>query len=103
MLQRLQTTKLFYNKYVFKLPLKNEFRSYSWYESGWAKTKLDEMQRDAEAEIPIKSPFRAWRGESKKYLIETFMDNCVIHTALQKNKDPCMVRVEKSEVRYILQ
>ena len=36
-----------------------------WYESGWPKTKLDEMQRDAEAEIPLKSPFRAWRGESK--------------------------------------
>ena len=57
---------------------------YFWYESVRPKTKLDEMQRDAEAEIPIKSPFRAWRGESKNISAETFMDNCVIYTALVK-------------------
>tara|TARA_B100000925_G_C21968054_1_gene456541 strand:+ start:298 stop:981 length:684 start_codon:yes stop_codon:yes gene_type:complete len=99
MLQRLQTTKLFYNKYVFKLRLKNELAAiFRGMNLGWAKTKLDEMQRDAEAEIPIKSPFRAWRGESKNISIETFMDNCVIYTALQKNKDHCMVRVENQKL-----
>ena len=60
------------------------------------KTKLDEMQRDAEAEIPTKELFRAWRGESKNISIETFMDNCVITLLVKKIRHHCMVRVEKS-------
>tara|TARA_B100000925_G_scaffold266310_1_gene226052 strand:+ start:3849 stop:4532 length:684 start_codon:yes stop_codon:yes gene_type:complete len=95
MLQRLLTTKLFYNKYVFKLRLQNPIAPiYRGMNLGWAKTKLDEMQMDAEADLAIKSPFRAWRGDPKHITLETFMDNCVIYKALERNKDNCMVRIE---------
>ena len=69
MLLKKKTTSLFYNKYLYKLRLRNPIGSiFRGMNLGHAKQKLDEMQRDAEAEMPIKSPFRVWRGDVKLFL-----------------------------------
>ena len=95
MLLKKKTTSLFYNKYLYKLRLRNPIGSiFRGMNLGHAKQKLDEMQRDAEAEMPIKSPFRVWRGDVKSISLELFMDNCVIYTFLEKNKDKASVRCE---------
>ena len=61
---------------------------------GYAKTKLDEMQRDAESDMPIQvlsiHPLRKDRTVS----LETFMDACVVYNALETNKEHAMVRCE---------
>jgi len=66
----------------------------------FAKTKLDAMQQQAEADLPIESPFY-WRGRGTASRanpniinLETFMDGCVIYTALETNQDVCMTRIE---------
>ena len=44
-LKRLQTTNLFYNRYVYKLRVKNEIGSiFRGMNLGYAKSKIDEMQ-----------------------------------------------------------
>ena len=56
------TSKLFYNKYVYKLRIKNSIASiFRGMNLIFAKTKLDAMQQQAEADLPIESPFY-WRG-----------------------------------------
>ena len=93
-LQRLQTTNLFYNRYVFKLRVKNEIGSiFRGMNLGFAKSKIDEMQRHAETETLIPSPYNNPRRK-KNISIETFMDTFVLYNALEKNKNKCMVRCE---------
>ena len=95
-LQRLQTTNLFYNKYVYKLRIKNTVGSiFRGMNLGFAKAKLDEMQSQAEAGMQIKSPF--WRPKNNKYItLETFMDAYTLYSSLEANKDRCMVRIENN-------
>tara|TARA_A100001035_G_scaffold224951_1_gene185710 strand:+ start:1288 stop:1974 length:687 start_codon:yes stop_codon:yes gene_type:complete len=94
-LQRLQTTNLFYNRYVYRLRIKNDvgpiFRGMNL---GNAKAKIDEMQSFAEAGQRIPFPFRYFRDKDKFLSLETFMDAYTIYSALEKNVDKCMVRVE---------
>ena len=81
MLQKLYTTKLFYNKYLYKLRVKIDIASlFRGLNLGYVKSKLDAMQSDAEAEIPIASPFNHafMRRKEKTISLETFMDACVI-------------------------
>lgn len=95
------TSKLFYNKYVYKLRIKNSIASiFRGMNLIFAKTKLDAMQQQAEADLPIESPFY-WRGRGTASRanpniinLETFMDGCVIYTALETNQDVCMTRIE---------
>tara|TARA_X000000368_G_scaffold110616_1_gene86064 strand:+ start:1367 stop:2050 length:684 start_codon:yes stop_codon:yes gene_type:complete len=95
MLQKQKTTSLFYNKYLYKLRLRNPIGAiFRGMNLSYAKQKLDEMQRQAESELPIKSPFRVWRGEKENISLETFMDNCIIFTALESNKEKASVRCE---------
>tara|TARA_B100001113_G_scaffold341608_1_gene326939 strand:- start:2774 stop:3370 length:597 start_codon:yes stop_codon:yes gene_type:complete len=63
---------------------------------GYVKSKLDAMQSDAEADMPIQSPFNHIhsRKKEKTVSLETFMDACVVYNALEKNKDYAMVRCE---------
>ena len=97
MLQKKYTTKLFYNKYLYKLRVKSSvaplFRGLNL---GFVKSKLDAMQRDAEAELPIQSPFNHafMRRKEKTVTLETFMDACIVYNALEKNKENAMVRCE---------
>ena len=97
MLQKFYTTKLFYNKYLYKLRVKNTvgpiFRGMNL---GYVKSKLDAMQSDAEADMPIQSPFNHIhsRKKEKTVSLETFMDACVVYNALEKNKDYAMVRCQ---------
>ena len=93
-LQRLQTTNLFYNRYVYKLRVKNEMGSiFRGMNLGYAKSKIDEMQRHAESETIIPNPYNNHR-KKKNVSIETFMDTFVLYNALEKNKNKCMVRCE---------
>ena len=95
MLLKKKTASLFYNKYLYKLRLRNPIGAiFRGMNLGFAKQKLDEMQRDAEADISIKSPFRVWRGESEHITLELIMDNCVIYSYLDNNKDKASVRSE---------
>ena len=97
MLQKFYTTKLFYNKYLYKIRIKNAvgpiFRGMNL---GYVKTKLDAMQRYAEADVVIQSPFNHahMRRKEKTVTLEAFMDACVVYNALEKNKDHAMVRCE---------
>lgn len=89
------TTKLFYNKYIYKIRIKNNISTiFRGLNLRYAKSRLDEMQQSAESDLPIPSPF--WRGlrEPRYVSLETFMDACVIHNVLEKNKSRCMVRCE---------
>jgi len=54
------------------------------------------MQSDAEAELPIGSPFNHafMRRKEKTVSLETFMDACILYNALEKNKRHAMVRCE---------
>ena len=71
MLQKQKTTSLFYNKYLYKLRLRNPIGAiFRGMNLSYAKQKLDEMQRQAESELPIKSPFRVWRGEKENISLE---------------------------------
>ncbi len=93
-LQRLQTTNLFYNRYVYKLRVKNKIGSiFRGMNLGNAKSKIDEMQRHAESETVIPSPYNSHRRK-ENVSIETFMDTFVVYNALEKNKNKCMVRCE---------
>ena len=95
MLQKFYTTKLFYNKYLYKARIKNSVTSiFRGLNLGFVKSKLDAMQRDAEADLPIASPFNYSLGKHKTISLETFMDACVIYNALEKHKDEVMVRCE---------
>ena len=96
MLQKLYTTKLFYNKYLYKLRVKSVVASlFRGLNLGFVKSKLDAMQRDAEAELPIQSPFNhVLRKRNTTISLETFMDACVLYNALEKNKRHAMVRCE---------
>ena len=80
MLQKLYTTKLFYNKYLYKLRVKSTIASlFRGLNLGYVKSKLDSMQRDAEAELPIQSPFNYafMRRKEKTITLETFMEKSV--------------------------
>jgi|TARA_B100000214_G_C23960470_1_gene624974 hypothetical protein len=94
-LQRLQTTNLFYNRYVYRLRIKNDVGAiFRGMNLGNAKAKIDEMQSFAEAGQRIPFPFRYFRDKDKFLSLETFMDAYTIYSALEKNVDKCMVRVE---------
>ena len=94
-LQRLQTTNLFYNRYVYRLWIKNDVGAiFRGMNLGTAKAKIDEMQSFAEAGQRIPFPFRFFRDKDKFLSLETFMDAYTIYSALEKNVDKCMVRVE---------
>ena len=94
-LQRLQTTNLFYNRYVYRLRIKNDVGAiFRGMNLGNAKAKIDEMQSFAEAGQRIPFPFRFFRDKDKFVSLETFMDAYTIYSALEKNVDKCMVRVE---------
>ena len=61
-LQRLQTTNLFYNRYVYRLRIKNDVGAiFRGMNLGTAKAKIDEMQSFAEAGQRIPFPFRFFR------------------------------------------
>ena len=88
-LQRLQTTNLFYNRYVYKLRVKNKIGSiFRGMNLGFAKSKIDEMQRHAESETVIPSPYNNIRRK-ENVSIETFMDTFTLYNALEKNKNKC--------------
>ena len=94
-LQRLQTTNLFYNRYVYRLRIKNDVGAiFRGMNLGNAKAKIDEMQSFAEAGQRIPFPFRYFRDKDKFLSLETFMDAYTFYSALEKNVDKCMVRVE---------
>jgi hypothetical protein len=97
MLQKLYTTKLFYNKYLYKLRVRSGIAPlFRGLNLGYVKSKLDSMQSDAEAELPIGSPFNHAfvRRKEKTVSLETFMDACILYNALEKNKRHAMVRCE---------
>ena len=95
MLQKFYTTKLFYNKYLYKLRVKTTIAAlFRGMNLGFAKTKLDEMQRDAESDIPIQHPFNSPFRKDRTVSLETFMDACVVYNALETNKQHAMVRCE---------
>tara|TARA_B110000285_G_scaffold228325_1_gene291136 strand:- start:171 stop:743 length:573 start_codon:yes stop_codon:yes gene_type:complete len=58
------------------------------------------MQQQAEADLPIESPFYWGRLQRSSVRhpniisLETFMDACVIYKALENNKDKGMTRIE---------
>lgn len=89
------TTKLFYNKYIYKLRLKNNVGTiFRGLNLRYAKSKLDEMQQAAESDLPILSPFRYGLREPRTINLETFVDACVIYSFLTKHKKECMIRCE---------
>ena len=96
MLQKYYTTKLFYNKYLYKLRVKSTIASlFRGLNLGYVKSKLDAMQREAESEMPISCPFNQLaRRKNNSIDLETFMDACVVYNALEKNKSNAMVRCE---------
>ncbi|MBR20638.1 MAG: hypothetical protein CMA64_10950 [Euryarchaeota archaeon] len=94
-LKQLQTTNLFYNRYIYKLRVRNEIGSiFRGMNLGYAKSKIDVMQQYAESEQNIRSPFDGWRKKEKYITLETFMDTLATYNALESNKDECMVRCE---------
>ena len=95
MLKKYQTSNLFYNKYLYKLRIRCELAPlFRGMNLGYAKSKLDEMQVQAEAHIPIESPFNYYRSKKKNVSIETFMDCMVIYSALDAHKQEAMTRIE---------
>ena len=95
-MKNLSTTSLFYNKFLFKLRIKNSVGSIFRHANlRWAKSKLDEMQQAAEADMPIRSPFfHGLRETVKPVSLETFMDACIIYKAIERNRHDCMLRCE---------
>ena len=89
------TTSLFYNKYVYKLKIKNSlttiFRNLNL---RYAKSQLDTMQYYAERDLPIPSPSRWGLRQIRYETLESFMEACVIYNALHSHKNDCMVRCE---------
>lgn len=95
-MQRYQTTNLFYNKYVFKLRLKNDLAAmYRGLKFDSIKTKIDEMHREAEAQLPITNPFRMHK---KTVSLETFMDNLHIYQCLLEGEGKCIARCEANNL-----
>lgn len=89
------TTKLFYNKYIYKLRIKNSIATiFRGMNLRYAKSKLDEMQMAAESDLPIPSPFSLGLREPRTIPLDVFMDACVMYNHLEKNKKRCMVRCE---------
>lgn len=95
MLKKYQTSNLFYNKYLFKLRIRCELAPlFRGMNLGFAKSRLDEMQLQAESDVPILSPFRYPRNKQKNVSLETFMDCMVIYSSLDSHKDEAMTRIE---------
>jgi len=89
------TTKLFYNKYIYKLRVKAELAAiFRGMNLAHAKEKLDEMQSYAETNRTIPSPFFRFRPNDT-VSVETFMDTYTIYKALELNASTCSVRVER--------
>ncbi len=89
------TTKLFYNKYIYKLSIRNEIASiFRGKNLSFTKTKIDEMQTAAESNLPIEYPFRSVRRQTKFVTLEQFVDTAIIYKYVYENKHDCMIRVE---------
>lgn len=89
------TSKLFYNKYIYKLSVRNEIGSiFRGKNLSYAKKKIDEMQRRAESDLPILSPFQFGLRQPRYISLETFVDAAVLYKFIDKNKSLCMLRVE---------
>lgn len=94
-MQKHTTTSLFYNKYIYKLSIRNEVASiFRGKNFSYAKQKIDEMQRQAESELPIERPVR-WLGRAPRYItLEQFVDTAIIYKFLDAHKKDCMLRIE---------
>ena len=92
---KLFTSKLFYKKYVYKLRVNNRLATiFREMNLTYAKKQLDEMQRSAEAELPIQVPGRWGMRAPPTVSLDSFMDACVIYIALQDNRKDAMLRCE---------
>lgn len=92
---KLFTNKLFYKKYVYKLRVKTRLATlFREMNLSFAKKQLDEMQRSAEADLPIEVPGRWGIRNSPTVSLDDFMDACVIYVALQDNRKNVMLRCE---------
>ena len=92
---KLFTNKLFYKKYVYKLRVKTRLATlFREMNLTFAKKQLDEMQRSAEADLPIEIPGRWGIRNCPTVSLDDFMDACVIYVALQNNRKNVMLRCE---------
>ena len=89
------TTKLFYNKYIYKLSVRNELAPiFRGKNLSYVKTKIDEMQSAAEANLAIEWPGRSYRHHAKTVTLEQFVDTAILYKFINENKKDCMLRIE---------
>jgi len=94
-MNRYNTTKLFYSKYLYKLRVRNDIAGlFRGLNTNNIKSKLDTMQLDAELGLPIASPFNWGLRTPKNVSVETFMDASILYRVLLDNKDKCTIRIE---------
>jgi len=94
-MKKYYTTKLFYNKYIYKLSVRNELATiFRGKNLSYVKTKIDEMQSAAESNLPIEWPGRTYRRHAKTVTLEQFVDTAIIYKFINENKKDCMLRVE---------
>ena len=91
-LLKYETTKLFYNKYLYSLSVNSEltpiFRNKNF---KYACTVLDKLQADFEAGRPL---IRSFGRYEAPILLEHFLDARTIYNELTRYKKPYIVRCE---------
>ena len=90
--QLLESQKLFYNKYTCKIIIWNSlagiFRSKNYTH---VKLKLDEIQRNVEAGLPLHNPVRIY---PQPVTFDDFQDACVLYEHIKRDTHDYLIRVQ---------
>lgn len=96
MLKKHETTKLFYNKYLYRLgirnPLASIFRNKNF---AYASTILDQLQQDYEAGQPLQVTY-VMRVQPIR--IQDFKDAQILYNELTRYQDDYILRIENQTV-----
>lgn len=88
--QLLESQKLFYNKYTCKVVIWNAlagiFRSKNY---TYVKEKLDILQKNAEAGLPLHNPARIY---PHPVTLEDFQDACVLYNHIKRDTHDYLIR-----------
>ena len=96
MLKKHETTKLFYNKYLYRLgirnPLASIFRNKNF---AYASTILDQLQQDFESGLPLQVTY-VMRVQPIR--IQDFKDAQILYNELTRYNDDYILRIENQTV-----
>ena len=93
-MQKHETTKLFYNKYLYKLgisnPIASIFRNKNW---AYTSTVLDKLQANYEEGLPLQVTYVM---RVQPLTVQHFLDAQVLYNELSRCKDDYLIRVESN-------